>query len=277
MKMKIILMITLMISIVTFYSCEKQEDVTEDNKVVLESGESDIVEDIIWNAIDTDIEYAGNILESNGFKSVTDTCPMIIVEYPDSVFYPRTITIDYGDNYCETYFGIMKKGKLVIEVNAPIHYPGSIRRISFEDFHINEHKIEGVKTLTNMGFNDAGNLNFDAILTGGKIVFPDGREATRESNHNREWTKGIENPTYWWDNEWLLTGGSTGSHRDGKTYVNTITEPILVKAMCHFAVSGTMELLIQNQFLLVLDFGDGECDRIATLTFGDMIWEIELD
>ncbi|NPD86347.1 hypothetical protein HNS38_16355 [Lentimicrobium sp. L6] len=277
MKTKILLITALLISFFAFYSCEKTEDTQAENQELIDSGESDIIEDVLWNAIDSDIDYAGNILESNGYKSVTDTCPLIIVEHPDSVFFPRTITIDYGDSYCETYHGALKKGKIVIEITAPIQYPGSFRSISFEEFYINEHKIEGAKTLINKGLNDAENLNFEATLTGGKITFPDGRASTRESIHNREWTKGIENPTYWWDNEWLLTGGSTGTHRDGKTYVNTITEPILVKAMCHFAVSGTMELLIQNQFLLVLDFGDGECDRIATLTFGDLVWEIELD
>lgn len=277
MKTKILLIAALLIPFFAFYSCEKTEDTQKENQELIDSGESDIIEDVLWNAIDSDIDYAGSILESNGYKSTTDTCPLIIVEHPDSLSFPKTITIDYGDSYCETFYGIMKKGNIVIEITAPIQYPGSVRRVSFEDFYINEHKIEGAKTLINKGFNEAGNLNFDATLVGGKIIFPDGRTATRESIHNREWTKGIENPTYWWDNEWLLTGGSTGSHRDGKTYVNTITEPILVKAMCHFAVSGTMELLIQNQFLLVLDFGDGECDRIATLTFGDLVWEIELD
>lgn len=277
MKTKILIIAILAISILGFLSCEKEEDVKTVNQELTEGDGGDVIEDVIWNAIDIDVDYAGSILESNGYKSVTDTCPLIIVEHPDSVFFPRTITIDYGDSYCETFYGGMKKGKIVIEITAPIQYPGSVRSVSFEDFYINEHKIEGSKSLTNKGFNDSGNLNFDAILTGGKIIFPDGRTATRESIHNREWTKGIENPKYWWDNEWLLRGGSTGSHRDGKSYVNTITEPILVKAICHFAVSGTMELLIENQFLLVLDFGDGECDRIATLTLGDMIWEIELD
>lgn len=277
MKMKILLITALLISLFTFYSCEKTEETTDENQVLIDSGESDLIEDVLWNTIDSDIDYAGIVLESNGYKSLKDTCPLIIVEHPDSIFFPRTIIIDYGDSYCETFHGAMKKGKIVIEITAPIQHAGSIRSASFEDFYIDEHKIEGIKTLVNKGFNDAGNLNFDATLIGGKIIFPDARVATRESNHNREWTKGIENPEYWWDNEWLLRGSATGSHRDGKTYVNTITEPILIKAMCHFAVSGTMELLIQNQFLLVLDFGDGECDRIATLTFGDLIWEIELN
>ena len=277
MKTKTLIIAVILIPLFAFFSCEKTKDTQDKNHVLIESGEGDIIEDVLWNAIDFDIEYAGSALESNDYKSLSDTCPLIIVEHPDSLSFPKTITIDYGESYCETYHGAMKKGKIVIEITAPLIYPGSIRRVSFEDFYINEHKIKGTKALINKGFNDAGNLNFDVTLTDGEIIFPDGRIATRESIHNREWTKGIEKPKYWWDNEWLLSGSSTGSHRDGKTYVNTITEPILIKAMCHFAVSGTMELLIQNQFLLVLDFGDGECDRIATLTLGDIVWEIELD
>lgn len=54
-------------------------------------------------------------MESNNFKSVLDSCPTIIVEHPDSVFFPRTITVDYGDGECDN-IGTITDGVEVWEI-----------------------------------------------------------------------------------------------------------------------------------------------------------------
>jgi len=274
---KIILWVTmaLLTSAFVFTSCEKKND---DNPPTSNQqlAEDEALADTYWNAIDKDVDFASQLMEGNHYKSVTDTCPMIIVNHPDSVFFPRTIIIDYGEDYCETWNGSMKKGKIIIEVSSPIALPGSVRSVNLENFYINEKHIEGTKTLTNKGFNDSGNLNFDVILADGKITFPDGAIITRVMNHNNEWTQGLETPNYWWDNEWLIRGTASGTNRNGVSYQNEIVNPVLVKSLCHFPVSGTININITDLGTLVFDYGNGECDNIATITFGDEVWEITL-
>jgi hypothetical protein len=157
-----------------------------------------------------------------------------------------------------------------------MHIEGSVRTVTLEDFYINDHHIEGFKTITNNGMNNSGNMNFDVVLENGQITFPDQRVITRTMNHNREWTAGIETPRYWWDNEWLIRGTASGTNIDGVSYSNEIINPVLIKSICHFPVSGTINMDISEYGLVVLDYGDGECDNIATLTYGDETWEIIL-
>jgi len=269
---KILLSLIFLISI-SLISCDKAEDGNE--VVFTKTVHDEAIADILWNSIDADIDYVSDIMISNKFKSVTDTCPMIIVEHPDSLFFPRTITIDFGDG-CETFHGRIKSGKIIIRVSAPIHKAGSVRTVSFEDYYINDHHIEGSKTLTNKGFNEDGNMNWDVILRGGKITFPDGQVTTRTLNHNREWISGIETPRYWWDDEWHITGTANGINVDGISYNNTITTPILIKAVCRFPVSGIIDMEIDDLGTMIFDYGNGECDNEATVTYGDQVRTISL-
>jgi hypothetical protein len=263
----------LFIFTVIITSCEKAEDGNE--VVSTKAIQNEAVSDILWNTIDADVDFVTDLMKSEGFKSVTDTCPMVIVEHADSVYWPRTVTIDYGDG-CETWHGRIKKGKIVISVSSPMHIEGSVRTVNLMDYYINDHHIEGTKTLTNKGFNDSGNMNWDVVLTGGTITFPDGAVTSREMSHNREWTSGIETPRYFWDDEWLITGTANGNNIDGVVYNNTIATPVLVKSVCRFPVSGTIDMVITDLGTLVLDYGDGECDNEATVTFGDRVWTIQL-
>ncbi len=274
-KITLLLSLAVFLGVSIFTSCEKTDE-NNDTTFTVKAAEDEALADAYWNDIDTDVDFASDLMENNGFKSVTDTCPMIIVDHPDSVFFPRTITIDYGDEYCETWNGRLKKGKVIIRITDRMHLEGSVRTVSLEDFYINEHHIEGLKTLTNNGFNDNGNMNFDVTLEAGKITFPDGAIITRIMNHNREWIVGIETPRYWWDNEWLITGTASGTNRDEVNFNNEITTPVLVKSVCRFPVSGTIFHTIADVGTFVLDYGDGECDNIATITFGDKTWEINL-
>lgn len=256
-----------------FTSCEKTEDANE--LVSTKAVQEEAIADILWNTIDADVDYASELMNNKGYKSVTDTCPMIIVDHPDSVFFPRTITIDYGDG-CETWHGRVKSGKIVIHISAPMHLEASVRTVTLENYYIDNHLIEGTKVLTNKGFNDSGNMNWDVVLSGGKITFPDGSVSLREMTHNRELVAGIDTPFYWWDDEYHITGVATGTNIDGVSYVNTITKPVLYKTVCRFPVSGTVDMVITDLGTLIFDYGDGDCDNEATVTYGDQVWTILL-
>lgn len=269
---KIFLSVILLLTI-AFSACEKTEDVNE--IVSTKAVENEAIADILWNSIDSDVDIVSDMMLSKGFKSITDTCPLIIVDHPDSLFFPRTVTIDYGDG-CETYHGRIKSGKIIISVSSQLHLEGSKRTVNLDNFYINDHHIEGSKTLTNMGFNSDGNMNWDVVLNGGQITFPDGSISTRVLNHNREWITGIDTPRYWWDDEWYIHGTASGTNVDGVNYNNIITTPVLVKAVCRFPVSGIIDMEVSDVGTLVFDYGDGECDNEATLTFGDQSWIINL-
>lgn len=258
-------------------SCEKTDNESDGSTyMTIHAVEDKALSDYYWNMIEKDVDIAGNILESGNYKSVTDSCPCIFVEFSTDSIFPLTIIIDYGNSYCEGINTFRKKGKIFIHMTKPILMPGSVRTITFEEFYIRDLHIEGTKMLTNKGMNDSGHLNFDAVLADGKITFGNGEYISREVNHNRAWVKGMSTFTYHEDDEWEVIGTANGISRKGTNYVNEIIIPILVKASCEYPVSGSIDITIQDMPEIVLDYGDGTCDDIATFTIGDATTEITL-
>ena len=63
-----------------------------------------------------------------------------------------------------------------------------------------------------------------------------------------------------------LTGNWELVASDGWSKSVTIATPLVKAARCKFFVSGTMDV-VKDDAAFEVDFGDGSCDREATLTF----------
>jgi len=65
------------------------------------------------------------------------------------------------------------------------------------------------------------------------------------------------------------------SQKNRKTKTVLITEALRREAFCKNIVSGKLEITIGENSSF-LDYGDGECDNLATLTIADIETIIEL-
>ena len=182
--------------------------------------------------------------------------------------FPKLITIQFID--WQVGEGRVKNGFIYIWTDGPMLAVGTTRIISFEDFTVDGNLIEGTKTITNLD-----GLNLSITLEGGKITFTDGTFITREVERNREWILGMETPFFIWDDEFVFTGTCSGVNREGIEYSNTITEPLLKRMSCRWLVAGTIEMQV-GETLTILDYGDGECDNLATITVNGETTEITL-
>ncbi len=63
--------------------------------------------------------------------------------------------------------------------------------------------------------------------------------------------------------------------KDG--YEKVITKPLVKLDDCKFIVEGTIEYRLEGEVVAVVDYGDGECDNIATKTVDGVTEEFELD
>ncbi|MEK7255799.1 MAG: hypothetical protein AAB316_13700 [Bacteroidota bacterium] len=149
--------------------------------------------------------------------------------------------------------------------SATLLSPGAIRTITLVDFSIDEAQIEGTRTLTNLGFDAGGNVSFNRTVTGGKITFPNGKVATWEADHTLTQTAGGGTPFVWIDNDFEITGGSSGINRNGKAFTVEITQPLLKRAVCFWASAGEITLTVGDKTASI-DYGDGDCDRKAIVT-----------
>lgn len=280
MRTKIHLLSFLLITITAliFVSCDKEQE----NSPVVSTVQDDAIAEVIFENIFAEVEDATGAMEVilySGLKKSEEVviCKTITVEHPnDSTIWPRTITVDYGDG-CTGPNGVVRKGKIVITVNQGRFWlEGFTRTITFVNYYHDNFKVEGTKVITNEGENENGNVVFSIVLTGGKVIAPDGREITREVTRQREWVAGDSTPWNRIDDEYMITGQATGTDRKGRAFTRTINSPLHVKLTCRWIVAGNILFQTANLPDALLDYGDGECDRKATITVGGSTVEILL-
>jgi len=267
------------LGLIIIAACEKTDDQIKsgDITIVDDDVSASLLYDQAFNEVDMALEQLEFIWANPSIKkSVQDTCPIIYVDHNDSTYWPKTVTIDFGTDGCEGPWGTIRKGKIIIHITGRYLREGSVRTVTLVDFSVNGFQVEGTRTTTNEGRNDDEFLVFSIVLEDGKVTTPEGIEITRGFTRTRTWIEGEQTPRWRWDDKYLIDGEATGINRLGKTYTRTIIEPLLVATSCRWIMSGTVEIQPEDRSLILLDFGTGECDDLATVTVDGVTEEITL-
>ena len=254
-------------------SCENNggEISSEDTAIIQDDALSAELFEDIFNETDLILEDQFNALK--GEKK--DTCKTVNMEKLDSD--RRRITINYDRGNCKDFHERVKRGKIIITTSGKYRNEGFTRTVTFENYYVNDFKVEGTKTIINQGLNDNENVIYYVKLKNGNITTPEGKVITKEYEKTREWVKGYETPLYKWDNEYRITGKATGTNRNGISYIRTINEPLYLSATCRFILSGTVEIKQDDKPSVLIDYGNGECEDQATATVNDKTSEIRLN
>lgn len=205
---------------------------------------------------------------------------------PDEASTPENpsgmITIDFGTG-CTDVRGDERKGKIIITYAGRRFSSGSTRTVAFEDYYINDVKLEGLRNVTNLSGTTDDRPVFQIEVVGGKVTWPDGTTATREVRRIREWIRAA-NPQ---QDQWIVSQpedasfAAAGTSREGRSYQVNITEPLVYKRECAIAsrsmiaVEGVKELIVDGK-QMVVDYGDGSCDKTVTITVDGEIRTVEL-
>ena len=190
----------------------------------------------------------------------------------------QTITIDFGEG-CEGPYGKTRSGVIFITYTGKRFIPGSQWTISFQDFYIDDRHIEGTRSVENISETTDEYPKFHITLTEGKVTWEDGTFATREVDRIRVWIREMR-PM---DDETHILEGSvaSGINRDGFSYSSTVLNDLIYKRVCRgsnsarIPVQGIKEVIIGDETHLV-DFGDGECDNIVSITANGETTEVDL-
>lgn len=261
MKKSFFLMATLLLGIAAFQSCRKSESNSIDVTTTEDLATNEDFSEEIDFATDIAIEERGG---SGG-------CPTVTLDKPWGT-WPNTLTIDYGTTGCSGPNGDhILKGKIVITQTDDMFSAGATRTKTFDNFYIDDVKVSGSKSWTNNGLDSAGHWSYTKTATNMELGYPDGTSTTWNHTHTSTLTSGALTLTFW-DNVWSTTGNSSGTNRNGVNYTSTITEPLIKKGGCRWISEGQVEI-IRDGNTSTLDFGDGACDRFATLTLpnGDQV------
>lgn len=184
------------------------------------------------------------------------------------------ITVDFGTGKTDPN-GVTRKGKMILTYNGLRFIPNSTTSLTFDDYFINNVKIEGTRTVKTTVLDNTG-ITFEVKDMGGKATFPDNKTITREATLVQKLIFGDANS----QPAWSITGTASGTTREAKNYQFVIEKALVYKIQCLAAkivvpVEG-IAILTVDGIVLTVNYGNGECDNKATLTVAGITQEITI-
>lgn len=276
--MKKIIGISFILLSVVLYSCNNDKiDVAEDSTLSEKSAEitlSEVNLEAATTASEYEVEFYANAEDilsqwwrigkrwewTNKMHYMSRQCPNVTIAEGETDDYPKTITLDYGDST------VLKNGKvlsgiIVIEISAPRNSASYTRMVTYNNFGIDTLTIVGTSLITIDRENTAFR-NFKSDLT---ITLDNGNVITRSSERTWTWIEGLETTDDQTDDVIHITGEvSATSGLD--SYKKEIVNPLVRIGDCRFIVEGVVEITLNGTLISTLNYGDGECDEIATMT-----------
>ncbi len=266
----------LLVFVFTLQSCTKRRanrsTVTSQDFAMMENSFNDIFK-VTEDALkDNDLEKS-----SSGLSAFGSNCATVTVSpaFPDTTF-PKTVTIDFGSTNCTDNYGTNRRGIITATVSGYYRTPGTVISVTTQNFYHNDNKVEGTKTITNLGQNSAGNTHFSIEIDNGKVTYTNGDITTYESSRIREWVLGEQTQGLFGvlDDEYDITGTASGVNRNGLNYTMEITSPLRVAVICRWIKKGTIEIQPEDLHLRTVDFGTGDCDAAATVEINGNVYNI---
>lgn len=262
--------ISALLSLPTFFflaSCQKEENEPDpefettfklsENQAVSESINDDATVVFFEASINSGFYRTNDNAETSG----TLSCATVSVTPQNS--FPKTIVIDFG-NGCPSQDGITRKGKINITLSDYVHNPGAVAVMTFDNYFTAGYKVDGTITWTNTSTQNG--ISWTRQISNGKVTEPlSGYYWTHEGTKNVTQTAGGNTPTNLLDDVYSVTGSHTVTNPAGKTRTVTILEALEKKVTCHNITKGKMKIQAQTHFA-ILDYGDGTCDNVATIT-----------
>jgi len=250
-------------------SCSKDSGSLSDTD--LANAQDDAYAEALYDQVDNSVSTNLTNLDASNYsplatKSTSDdgeACAVITVDHPDSTHFPKVVTIDYGDGCTMVYKDdtITRKGKIIVTMTGRWWNEGTQHIVTFSDFYINDVKIEGTRTITNLGLNDKNHPELGIVLENGKITFNDTAWMTREANHVKEWIRSY-NPM---NDTILITGTASGVNVLGQSYERLITEPLVMVHCADYRwrwviVGGTIQITNSETGVTTIDYSSSGCD-----------------
>jgi hypothetical protein len=268
MKLKNFLIAFATISVAGFTSCKKNSsDNTAELKATIElSGDQAISDNL-----NSDAEYVLNeaAVENNfsgntpvGITQTMNVLSCATVTVTPVQGFPKTISIDFGTG-CTSSNGIIRSGKINLTLSDSLRKSGSVAVMTFDNYYVSGFKKEGAITWNNT--SQGGIKSWTRTCENGKVTAPDGHYWMHSGTQNVTQTEGSDTPLNLMDDVFSVTGSATVTNSSGTSRTSEITAALEKKVICENIDKGTIKIQGPSHYA-VIDFGDGTCDRIATIS-----------
>lgn len=195
----------------------------------------------------------------------------------DTLSSPKKMTISFDPaGTCQSHDGRYRKGDIIVTYTGNYRDSGTVITITFDNYYVDNNQVKGTKTITNNGRNASGNLYY-TIVVNGEIVLANGTGTiTWNSTRYREWVVGESTIGVFSDDVYLITGSATGTSATGNNFTASITKALRRELSCSHFVSGTITFSPSGKLTRIIDFGNGSCDNLATVTINNNVYSITL-
>jgi hypothetical protein len=174
-----------------------------------------------------------------------------------------TIVMDFGAvHLCN---GKNVGGKMTVTIPNKRTTGIFTQSVVYQDFQRGARKINGKHTVTIVLEN--GKPVTKESFTETTITLENGKTIVFNSTKSRKIDLKATLTTE--DDEVLVSGTTTATGSDGKSFKSTITKDLIVKNSClktsgMFPVAGTVEIERTDKPKTIIDYGTGTCDRVYT-------------
>lgn len=255
--------------LVFFVACKKDKS-GEDNEIETTfqlsenqaQGES-IADDVNTIFIETTVSEGLMTARGNGANETTGTLSCASVSVTPANSFPKTIVVDFG-NGCTSFDQIERSGIITIVLSDSAHHNGATATMTFTNYKVEGYKVEGTVTWTNT--STPNGISWTRAIADGKITVPSGNYYWLHTGSKTVvQTGGMATPTIVFDDVYSVTGNHTVTNPAGKSRTATIMEALVKKVICHNVTKGTIKIQGPNHYAM-LDYGDGSCDNVATVS-----------
>lgn len=262
----------------------------DDEKRLTPSDTQDITEEALTDAYFQDLDDLGGVVigspendEYSGGRSATTItitddrckCAEVTIEANGTIEHPEgLIIVDFGEGCTDNRLNT-RKGKLKFAYSGWRFMPESQVVLTTENYYINGVKLEGTRTSTNVQNSSQEAPKFNVVLTNGKATFPDGSVALRESNITWKWVRADNH-----SDDYLIIdqqSEASGITRGGRPYQVSLVEELKYKRFCGIAVDGIKRYILDEDKEIVIDYGDGTCDKSVAITVNDVTHNITVN
>ncbi len=173
---------------------------------------------------------------------------------------PVTFQIDYGTTGCVGSDGVYRTGKLNIITPKKWSSFNSLVTVDLIGYKANNVSYSGTIKITRPDSLTVTTEVINGHCTDGtwNIDYACTKTLKQIAGYN---TKNVSA-----DDDFSITGSSSGKNREGRNFTTTITGALIKKSACKYISSGTLDLTPDGFKTRTVDFGNGTCDDDATFT-----------
>ncbi len=228
---------------------------------------------------------SGYMNSNNDNGSLLSACAVVTIDSLNNS-NPDTLTVNFGTSNCLCLDGRYRRGSLQCIYTGGKHYRDSGLTVTITpiNYYVNDNGIAGSKTIINKGHVTNGKLTWQ--ITSNITVTLANSAGTFTWNCSK--TKVLEagettfgGPINWAIAKWTITGSVNGTTVGGESYTAQTTSPLWRDMTCgvpnkrHFT-QGTVDFTPGSKPTRHIDFGNGACDNIATVTINNHTYTIYL-